>query len=209
MSDPVPDLVALRQAIASGDPGRAMPALAGLREVAEEQAIPLLLLGLEQDTFIIRSLACAGLGVKRSEAGWAALEARLQRDDDANVRAEAANALASYGVERSWPLLLRAFRADSQWLVRCSILSALAEQESMRPDWLLELGRLAIADADGTVRVGGAEVLGRLVADARREAAGGPACAEQAEAARAELRRLQQDNDHRVVAAALNGLQAC
>jgi hypothetical protein len=50
-----PDLAALRQAILSGDPSRAMPALAGLRLVAEEQAIPLLLLGLQQSTFIIRS----------------------------------------------------------------------------------------------------------------------------------------------------------
>ena len=67
-----PDLAALRQAILSGDPSRAMPALAGLRLVPEQQAIPLLLLGLQQSTFIIRSLACAGLGVKRSEAGWQA-----------------------------------------------------------------------------------------------------------------------------------------
>ncbi|MFM7360496.1 MAG: HEAT repeat domain-containing protein [Cyanobium sp.] len=205
MSNVPVDLEAVRQAIASGDPSRAMPALAGLREVSEEQATPLLLLGLEQDTFIIRSLACAGLGVKRSEAGWQALEARLGGDGDANVRAEAANALASYGVERSWPLLLQAFRADSQWLVRCSILSALAEQQAMRPEWLLELGRLAIADADGTVRVGGAEVLGRVVAESSQAAeAAGPA-----QEARAALQRLQQDPDHRVVAAALNGLQPC
>jgi HEAT repeat protein len=202
MSDVPADLEAVRLAIASGDPSRAMPALAGLREVSEEQATPLLLLGLEQETFIIRSLACAGLGVKRSEAGWQALEARLGGDGDANVRAEAANALASYGVERSWPLLLQAFRADNQWLVRCSILSALAEQQAMRPDWLLELGRLAIADADGTVRVGGAEVLGRLVAESPDGL--GPAAE-----ARAALQRLQQDPDHRVVAAALNGLQPC
>jgi HEAT repeat protein len=199
MSDSPADLETLRQAIASGDPSRAMPALAGLREFDEQQVTPLLLLGLEQDTFMIRSLACAGLGVKRSEAGWRALEARLAGDGDANVRAEAANALASYGVERAWPLLLQAFQADNQWLVRCSILSALAEQETMRPAWLLELGRLAIADTDGTVRVGGAEVLGRLVAEAR----------DLATEARAELQRLQQDPDHRVVAAALNGLQPC
>lgn len=202
MSDLSADLEALRQAIASGDPSRAMPALAGLREVAEQEATPLLLLGLEQDTFMIRSLACAGLGVKRSEVGWRALEARLVGDGDANVRAEAANALASYGVERSWPLLLQAFRVDSQWLVRCSILSALAEQQAMRPEWLLELGRLAIADADGTVRVGGAEVLGRLVAES-------PDGRGLAAEARAELRQLQQDADHRVVAAALNALQPC
>ncbi|MEB3199280.1 MAG: HEAT repeat domain-containing protein [Synechococcaceae cyanobacterium] len=187
----------LREAIISGDPSRAMPALAGLREVPEEQAVPLLLLGLEQQAFMVRSLACAGLGVKRSEAGWEALREALQTDDDANVRAEAANALASYGVTRAWPLLLQAFRVDQGWLVRCSILSALAEQEEMEGEWLLELATLALADADGTVRVGGAEILGRLVHEA------GPS----AEPARALLQRLQDDGDHRVVAAALNGLQ--
>jgi len=196
-----PDLELLRQAIASGDPSRSMPALASLREVPEAEAIPLLLLGLEQTTFIVRSLACAGLGVKRNEQGRAALERSLQHDDDANVRAEAANSLASFGVEEAWPLLRDAFRADGQWLVRCSILAALAEQEAMRPEWLLELGQLAIADGDGTVRVGGAEVLGRLLAEGRGEAA-------ELEAARQALRALQGDPDHRVVAAALNGLHA-
>jgi hypothetical protein len=48
--------------------------------------------------------------------------------------------------------------------------------------------------------VGGAEILGRLV----REAEPASPVAEQG---RSELRRLQQDADHRVVAAALNGLQ--
>ncbi|MEB3255251.1 MAG: HEAT repeat domain-containing protein [Synechococcaceae cyanobacterium] len=196
-----PDLERLREAILSGDPGRAMPALAGLREVPEAEAIPLLLLGLEQAPFIVRSLACAGLGVKRSEAGREALERALRQDDDANVRAEAANSLASFGVEQAWPVLREVFRADGQWLVRCSILAALAEQETMRPEWLLELGSLAIADADGTVRVGGAEVLGRLLAEGRGEAGA-------LNAARESLRGLQADPDHRVVAAALNGLQA-
>ena len=194
-----PDLATLRQAILSGDPSRAMPALAGLRLVPEEQAIPLLLLGLQQSTFIIRSFACAGLGVKRSEAGWQALERALKADDDANVRAEAANALASYGVERAWPLLRAAFEADAQWLVRCSILSALAEQPAIPPAWLLDLARLAIDDGDGTVRVGGAEILGRLVREAGSDASQGQA--------RDLLRSLQTDSDHRVVAAALDGLQ--
>jgi hypothetical protein len=62
---------------------------------------------------------------------------------------------------------------------------------------LLELAQLAVADADGTVRVGGTEILGRLVREASSVA----------EEARPELRRLQLDGDHRVVAAALNGLQ--
>ncbi|MDM7954197.1 MAG: HEAT repeat domain-containing protein [Cyanobium sp. CZS 25K] len=198
MSAPTPDLDAARQAIASGNPGQAMPALAGLRAVEAEAAIPLLLLGLEQTTFVIRSLACAGLGVKRSEAGWEALVKALRHDEDANVRAEASNALASYGVERAWPLLRDAFVADDQWLVRCSILSALAEQPEMPAAWLLELARLAVADDDGTVRAGGAEILGRLVRQGEE-----PEAAE----AREALAALQGDGDHRVTAVALDGLQ--
>jgi hypothetical protein len=84
-------------------------------------------------------------------------------------------------------------------LVRCSILSALAEQPEINPAWLLDLGKQAIADADGTVRVSGAEILARVVREQAGDANGSEA--------RALLQPLQQDADHRVVAAALNGLQ--
>ena len=200
MSNPEPDLNRLKEAIGSGDPSRSMPALAGLRQVPADQAIPLLLLGLEQKEFMVRSLSCAGLGVKQSEQGWQALVGALQSDDDANVRAEAANSLVSYSVERAWPLVRDAFAADGQWLVRCSILAALAEQDEIEAAWLMELAGMAIADNDGTVRVGGAEILGRLVADGLD-----PALTNQA---RTALHQLQGDSDHRVVAAALNGLSA-
>ena len=89
---------------------------------------------------------------------------------------------------------------DDQWLLRCSVLSAVAEHPAMAAADLLQLARLALADGDGTVRVGGSEVLGRLV----REGAADPEVAAQA---RALLAPLQHDPDHRVVAAALNGLQ--
>jgi len=197
---PVPDLALLREAIASGDPVRAMPALTQLRFVSDGEAVPLLVLGTEQKPFLVRSLSCSGLGYKRTEQGWAVLSRLLVDDEDSNVRAEAANALASYGVERSWPLLSRAFAADDAWLVRCSILSALAEQPEIDLSWLMELAAIAITDADGTVRVSGAEILGRLV----REGSGQPV----GEQARTLLQPLQQDSDHRVVAAALNGLQS-
>ena len=207
-SEPTPpaDLEALRLAISSGDPVRAMPALAGLRRLEAEQAVPLLLLGLEQEPFIVRSLSCAGLGLKRNEAGWEVLLAALAEDADANVRAEAANALALYGVERAWPHLRDSFARDEQWLVRCSILSALAEQPDIAPESLLELAEMAITDADGTVRVGGAEILSRLAQEAAQ--ANPAATTPWGQAARQRLQKLQQDSDHRVVAAALNGLQS-
>ena len=198
-ANPQPDLGALRDAIASGDPVRAMPALTQLRFCEAEDAVPLLVLGTEQKPFLVRSLSCSGLGYKRTEQGWGVLKRLLTADEDPNVRAEAANALASYGVERSWPLLQAAFSADAAWLVRCSILSALAEQPEIKLIWLLELAQVAITDADGTVRVSGAEILGRIVRDGIDQPIGADA--------RSLLQPLQQDTDHRVVAAALNGLQ--
>ena len=198
-ANPQPDLGAIRDAIASGDPVRAMPALTQLRLCEAEDAAPLLVLGTEQKPFLVRSLSCSGLGYKRTEQGWDVLSRLLGSDEDPNVRAEAANALASYGVERSWPLLQAAFSADGAWLVRCSILSALAEQPEIKLTWLLELAQVAITDGDGTVRVSGAEILGRIVRDGIAQPIGAEA--------RALLQPLQQDVDHRVVAAALNGLQ--
>ena len=199
-SDPQkPDLEELRLAISSGDPVKAMPAITQLRHCSDSEAVPLLVLGTQQKPFLVRSLSCSGLGYKRTEQGWAVLSALITADEDPNVRAEAANALASYGVERAWPLLRSAFVADKAWLVRCSILSVLAEQQEIDLIWLLELATMAIADADGTVRVSGAEILSRIVRDGSTLPI--------SEKARSLLQPLQQDGDHRVVAAALNGLQ--
>ena len=195
-----PDLDTVRLAIASGDPVKAMPAITQLRHCSDADAVPLLVLGTEQKPFLVRSLSCSGLGYKRTEQGWAVLSELITADEDPNVRAEAANSLASYGVERAWPLLLSAFEADKAWLVRCSILSALAEQPEIDLTWLLELATMAIADADAIVRVSGAEILSRIVREAATASIGAKA--------RGLLQSLQQDSDHRVVAAVLNGLQA-
>ena len=192
----------LLQAIRSGDPSRAMPARASLRQLPAPEAIPLLLIGLQQTAFAIRSLCCAGLGFKRSEQGRQALVKVLREDPDANVRAEAANALAYYGVVEAWPLLRQTFADDDHWLVRCSILAAMAEDPTMQPAWLLDLAELALADRDGTVRVGGAELLGRLLGLPPVP----PSAAAVADLARERLRSLTKDPDHLVVAAALNGL---
>jgi len=54
--------VSVSQAIASGNPRRARPALASLVEATPEQAEPLLLLGLQQNDMLLRQLSCSGLG---------------------------------------------------------------------------------------------------------------------------------------------------
>ena len=194
------DFDALREAIASDNPGRARPALASLVNATPEQAEPLLLLGLQQDDMLLRQLSCSGLGHKPTPAGWQPLVDTLQGDPEVAVRAEAANALVSHGLERAWPLLLAAFEREAEWLLRCSVLAAVAEHPEATAEQLLQLAQLAIGDGDGTVRVGGAEILGRIAQES-------PAGSDTAQQARALLSTLQQDADHRVVAAALNGLQ--
>jgi HEAT repeat protein len=191
------------QAIQSGDPSRAMPALAALRARPPAEAIPLLLIGLEQTAFAIRSLCCAGLGFKRSEEARLALIKVLKDDPDANVRAEAANALAYYGVAEAWPLLRQTFADDGHWLVRSSILAAVAEDPAMQPTWLLDLAELSMDDGDGTVRVAGAELLARLLASQAPTRDG-----DVADLALKRLRTLTKDPDHRVVAAALSALHS-
>ena len=189
----------LADAIGSGNPGRARPALARLVDATPEQAEPLLLLGLQQQTdLLLRQLSCAGLGRKPTPAGWNPLVDALEHDPEVAVRAEAANALVSHSFSRAWPLLIEAFEREKDWLLRCSVLSAVAEHPDAAPDQLLKLAQLAVVDSDGTVRVGGAEILGRLVAE-------GSAVAEEA---RAQLGCLQHDDDHRVVAATLNALHS-
>ena len=59
---------------------------------------------------------------------------------------------------------------------------------------------MAIADADAIVRVSGAEILSRIVREGSSDHV--------ALQARGHLQSLQQDSDHRVVAAVLNGLQS-
>jgi HEAT repeat protein len=195
------DFDALREAIASDNPGRSRPALASLVHATPEEAAPLLLLGLQQSDMLLRQLSCSGLGHKPTPEGWEPLVHALQTDPEVAVRAEAANSLVSHGFERAWPLLLEAFEREQEWLLRCSVLSAVADHPQVQPSQLFMIAELALADTDGTVRVGGAEILGRLV---RECAADQPT----AQAARVQLVQLQSDADHRVVAAALNGLQA-
>ena len=95
------DFEALREAIASDNPGRSRPALASLVDVPAEQAEPLLLLGLRQNDMLLRQLSCSGLGHKPTAAGWEPLVQALQQDTEVAVRAEAANALVSHSLERA------------------------------------------------------------------------------------------------------------
>jgi len=195
MSDPGADFDSLREAVASGDPAARLKAMASLRPYPAEVCEPLLLTCLQDTTVLVRSMACSGLGYKPTAAGTNALRRMLDDEPDPNVRAEAANALARHGGEQASEPLLALYRRDGHWLVRRSIVAALADETGVPAGVLADLADLALGDEDVQLQLGGVELLNRLRHDPERGAA-----------ARARLADLRGSDDHRLAAAALESL---
>jgi len=195
MNDPGADFDSLREAVASGDPAARLRAMGSLRPYPAEVCEPLLLTCLQDTTVLVRSMACSGLGYKPTPAGTLALRRMLDDEPDPNVRAEAANALARHGGEQASEPLLALYRRDGHWLVRRSIVAALADETGVPAGVLADLADLALDDEDVHLQLGGVELLNRLRQDPERGAA-----------ARARLADLRSSNDHRLAAAALESL---
>ena len=193
-----------------------------LKDYDADVAGPLLLSRKDDPAFLVRSLVAMGLGRKRSDAGFDALLTMINDDADANVQAEATNSLAMYGPD-SIPHLVKTFHSNHNWLVRRSILAAMLDLESPRN--MLEICLVAIGDQDLTVINAGVDHLSTLAnadqADAALAAILPLKTAENwytrmhvayalkrfdAPAAKAALIELRQDKQHKVVAAALEGL---
>lgn len=128
------DIAEIERLIASSDSQERLRAIVALRQVEAEVAIPLLLGCCEDPAFVVRSFAAMGLGRKQSDAAYTALLKMLESDSDHNVRAEASNSVALYGPQ-SVPELLAAFRRDDNWLVRRSILAAVADLRDRDALW--------------------------------------------------------------------------
>ena len=154
MSDPGADLDSLRQAVASGDSAARLRAMGSLRPYPAEVCEPLLLTCLADKTVLVRSMACSGLGFKPTPAGTLALRRMIADEPDPNVRAEAANALARHGGEQASEPLLALYRRDAHWLVRRSIVAALADEAGVPAGVLAELADLALADDDVHLQLG-------------------------------------------------------
>ncbi len=215
------DLSQIRLSLDSDDSQERMRAITALRNYDAETAVPLLCDKLGDPEFLVRSFIAMGLGRKRTPQAFEGLLLLLD-DTDANVRSEAASALALYG-DRALPRLVELFEQDQHWLVRRSILAALGEMDA--PATLYRLCVAARRDSDLTVREATALMLSRfagteyqtaaldhLLQFARAEEAMVRAAAARSlrqydlHQAREALTQLHDDKDHRVVAAVLEGL---
>ena len=193
-----------------------------LRQYDTDVASPLLLSKKDDPEFLVRSFVAMGLGRKRNDLGFETLLSMINDDPDANVRAEACNSLAMYG-EAAIAHLVAAFHNNSNWLIRRSILAAMIDLNS--PAHMLEICLAALRDSDLTVINAGVDHLSTL-AETEQAAAALTAIlplktAENwytrmhvayalkrfdATEAKAALIELRQDTQHKVVAAALEGL---
>ena len=182
-------------------------------------ALPILKeLSLEKD-FGLRCWAMMGFKYHLTEDSFDFLKKVLDQEQDNSVLAEAANSIFEFGDQAIAPLQDLFDRCD-YWLVRHTIVSVLIESED--PKILLEIAKKAIADSEQTTKEIGILALSKLLNTEFKE----EALSIFTELATAEdwrtrwrtaialsgssepqakelLAQLRQDQNYRVVAAAL------
>lgn len=97
-----------------------MLALAALRHVPANDAVPLIKKVLDDRHVALRSMAIFSLGIKQTDECYDILVDLLRRDPDYGIRADAAGALGYLGDPRAFEPLVRAFLEETDWLVRFS-----------------------------------------------------------------------------------------
>jgi HEAT repeat protein len=101
-----------------------------------------------------------GLGNHLTEQSFQVLISLLEQEKDDNVISEIANTLFEFG-DRSIPFLQNLFERNQNWLTRQTILAILMESD--RPDILLNIINLALLDPTQTVKETAILALGSLL----------------------------------------------
>lgn len=112
-------------------------ALASLRSVPAEDAVPLIKKVLDDEMLPVRSMAVFALGVKQTPECYPILVKLLETDPDYGIRADAAGALGYLADNRAFEALVRAFYEDTQWLVRFSAAVSLGNLKDIRAQQVL------------------------------------------------------------------------
>ncbi|MGK7894866.1 MAG: HEAT repeat domain-containing protein [Xenococcus sp. (in: cyanobacteria)] len=213
------DIEQIKTDLKNSDSQKRMKAVLELRNQDTETAIPLLKVSMKDQEFLVRSFTAMALGKKQNAESFAALLEMIKFDRDPNVRAEAANSISLFG-EIAAPHLTLAFEQDDHWLIRRSILAAVAELNCAEE--LLQISSLGIEGEDKTVAESSVDCLGNLANTEkrtqalqkllslvdhdswriRRQTAKALGKFNEPEAQEA-LKKLKNDDNHRVVSAVL------
>lgn len=217
------DIEEIKKALSDSNPQERMKGIRELRHYESDIAAPLLLNHIKDQEFLVRSFVAMGLGRKRSSESFEALLNMMQNDSDPNVRAEASNSLSFFG-DPAVSHLRKMYEDDDHWLVRRSIIAAMADLNA--PQELLEICAIGLKGDDEPVMESCVDCLGlfaqndenqdqaldlllSLVDDQswriRLQVAKSLGQYSSAIAVTA-LKKLKQDKDHRVVGAVLESL---
>src|SRR6478672_4221333 len=134
-----------------------LKAVAALKDYQPEIAVPLLKGKLDDPEFLVRSFVSRAFGTQQTAESFAALMQIMKFDDTPNVRAEAANSLSLFG-RVAVSHLVMAFYQDDHWLVKRSILAAIAEMNC--PEELFDICVQGLKDEDFTVQESSVDGLG-------------------------------------------------
>ncbi|MBE9043802.1 HEAT repeat domain-containing protein [Pleurocapsales cyanobacterium LEGE 10410] len=216
------DIEQIKNALDNSDPQQRMKGIRELRNYEADIATPLLLDRINDREFLVRSFVAMGLGKKQSDRAFTALLEMIKEDSDPNVRAEAANSLSFYG-DVAIPHLRQLYEQDDHWLVRRSIIAAIADLNSLQE--LLEICAIGISGDDQPVMEACISCLGLLANTEQQEEALKllfPLAADESWRVRVQVARtlgkyddsraiavlnqLKTDADHRVVGAVLESL---
>lgn len=132
-----PDLEQIAAQLESDNSRDRMLALAALRHVPAEAAVPLIKKVLADESLQIRSMAVFALGLKPTQECYPILVRLLESDADYGIRADAAGALGYLEDPRAFEPLSRAFYEDTDWLVRFSAAVSLGNLKDPRAHDLL------------------------------------------------------------------------
>ena len=113
-------------------------------------AVPILQRLSKEESFLLRRLAVMGFANPApDEAAFNSLYELVTTETDANVLAEVANSIYDFG-DKSIPILVQMFAANDNWLLRQTVLAIL--QESNHPEVLLDVSLQALEDPTQTVK---------------------------------------------------------
>ena len=135
-------------------------ALDELATIPAETALPILQELFEDKDFGMRRLAVMGMANHTTDEYFALLQDILQTESDPNVLAEAANSLFYFG-DRAIAPLQELFITSENWLVRQTVIAILVDYQ--KPEVLLETAKLALTDRDQTTKETGILALARLL----------------------------------------------
>lgn len=198
-----------------------LQAIVALKDYPAEVALPLLKNHFQDPEFVVRSFVARQLGIYHTPESSAIL-IQLLKDNNPNVRAEAANSISLFG-DSTAPDLVKIFLRDKHWLVRISVMAALIDMACHAE--VLEVCIHGIADEDETVQKTSVDGFISLVGSHQRTAALSQLLTlkdselphvrirvahalkyfDEPEA-KAAILQLRQDPDHRVVGAAMEDL---